>query len=84
MVFMRLAAGLVVGMTVPMMVKEDVYVVIANSFVRPHLRHHLEKEKMIKDKAVSIAMLDTYVKDVVGSFLLFFVLIGPAIYYSYL
>ena len=28
-------------------------------------------------------MLDSYIKDVVGSFLLFFVVIGPAIYYVY-
>jgi hypothetical protein len=33
--------------------------------------------------AVSTQMLNAYLKDVIGSFLYFFVIIGPVIYISY-
>lgn len=50
---------------------------IANSFLRPHLAYNIKREKMDKYKAVSTQMLDDYFKDVFRSFLLFFILIGP-------
>lgn len=38
---------------------------------------------MDKNRAVSVDMLNAYIKDVVGSFLLFFVVIGPSFYKAY-
>ena len=83
MVFYRLGAGFLVGIAVPFMVKDLVYMTIASSFLRPHLKWRIQREKLHKDKAVTTQMLDGYVKDVVGSFLLFWVAIGPIVYEAY-
>ncbi len=83
MVFVRLGFGLFAGLAIPFMVKDMVYMTIANSFLRPHLRYIIERERLHKDKAVTTMMLDSYLKDVFGSFLLFFVAIGPVLYESY-
>jgi hypothetical protein len=83
MVFVRLGLGVCVGLAVPFMVKDMVYMTIANSFLRPHLRYRIERGLMHKDKAVTTGMLDSYLKDIVGSFLLFFVAIGPVVYECY-
>ncbi len=83
MVFYRLGAGFLFGLTVPFLVKDLVYMTIANAFLRPHLKYRLERERLHKDRAVSTKMLDNYVKDVFGSFLLFWVAIGPIVYEAY-
>lgn len=83
MVFVRLGLGLFAGIAIPYMVKDMVYMTIANSFLRPHLRYIIERERINKNKAVSTALLDSYLKDVFGSFLLFFVAIGPVVYECY-
>ena len=83
MVFYRLGAGFVFGLTLPFLVKDIVYMTIANAFLRPHLKYRLERERLDKDRAVSTKMLDNYVKDVVGSFLLFWLAIGPVVYEAY-
>jgi hypothetical protein len=80
MVFTRLGLGFIVGCAVPFFVNEMVYMTIANSFLRPHLRYQIERAKLKKEQAVSTYLLDSYVKDVVGSFFLFFVAIGPVVY----
>lgn len=66
-----------------MMVDHTVYMTIANSFLRPHLKYRIEKEKLQKDRAIPVSMLDAYIKDMVGSFLLFWVVIGPVVYQTY-
>lgn len=38
---------------------------------------------MDKNRAISVNMLNSYLKDVIGSFLLFFVVIGPVTYKAY-
>lgn len=83
MVFLRLGLGFVVGVAVPFVVNDMVYMTIANSFLRPHLRYMVEREKLKKEQAVPTVLLDSYVKDVVGSFFLFFIAIGPVVYQSY-
>lgn len=80
MVFYKLGLGFVAGITVPFLVSHNIYMTIANAFLRPHMQYRIEKEKLKKDLAVPTTMLDSYVKDVVGSFLLFFVVIGPVVY----
>jgi hypothetical protein len=82
MVFLRLGMGFVVGCAVPFLVNDMIYMTIANSFLRPHLKFRIERERLHKDQAVPTAMLDSYLKDVIGSFLLFFAAIGPVIYES--
>lgn len=49
MVFTRLAFGFAAGVTVPFLVNDMVYMTIANSFLRPHLRYSIEREKLNKD-----------------------------------
>ena len=83
MVFVRLGLGLFAGVAIPFLVKDMVYMTIANSFLRPHLRYIIERERIHKDRAVSTNLLDSYLKDVFGSFLLFFVAIGPVVYECY-
>ena len=83
MVFVRLGLGIFAGIAIPFMVKDMVYMTIANSFLRPHLRYIIERERIHKDRAVSTSLLDSYLKDVFGSFLLFFVAIGPVVYECY-
>ena len=82
MVFTKLGLGFAVGMTIPFIVNDMIYMTIANSFLRPHLKFRIEREKMKKDLALPTYMLDSYIKDVVGSFLLFFLAIGPVVYDS--
>lgn len=83
MVFLRLGLGFVAGTTIPFLVNEMTYMTIANSFLRPHLQFAIEREKIEKNKAVSTHLLDSYLRDVVGSFFLFFIAIGPVLYESY-
>jgi hypothetical protein len=83
MVFYRLAAGFAFGVTVPFLVKDLVYMTISNAFLRPHLKYRMEKERLDKDRAVSTTMLDNYVKDVFGSFIVFWFVLGPVIYEAY-
>ena len=82
MVFFKLGTGLLVGMTIPFFCNDLIYYTIANSFLRPHLKYQLHKEKMSKNLAPSQENLDTYFIDVVGSFFLFFIVIGPIVYQS--
>ena len=80
MVFFRLGLGVVTGITIPLVVHHNVYMVIANSFLRPHLKFRVEQSKLTKDHAIQAEALDSYLKDVIGSFFLFFIAIGPVIY----
>ena len=52
MVFNRLASGFIAGLTFPMICNENVYLVIATSFLRPHLKYRMEAEKRNKNLAV--------------------------------
>ena len=80
MVFVRFAAGLTVGLTLPLMCHENVYLLIATSFLRPHLKYRMEAASRHKDIAISTDSLDSYLIDVAKSFVLFFILIGPVVY----
>jgi len=82
MVFIKLSLGLAAGVTIPFLVNDMVYMTIANAFMRPHLKYRIERDRIHKDNAVPTKMLDSYLKDVVGSFFLFFIVIGPVIYQS--
>jgi hypothetical protein len=83
MVFTRLAAGFVCGLTLPFMVKDLVYMTLSNAFLRPHLKFRIEREHLHRDRATSTTMLDNYIKDVVGSFIVFWFAIGPVVYDAY-
>lgn len=83
MVFIKLTLGFITGTTIPFLVNEMTYMTIANAFLRPHLKFKIQKENLEANKAIPTQMLDAYVKDVVGSFLMFFVVLGPVIYESY-
>jgi hypothetical protein len=83
MVFYRLGAGLICGLTLPFMVKDLVYMTLSNAFLRPHLKYRIERERLHKDQAVSTRMLDSYLKDIFGSFLIFWAAIGPVVYEAY-
>ena len=82
MVFTRLGAGFICGCAIPYFVNETVYMTIANSFLRPHLKFIIDREKLKKDIAVPPHMIDAYIKDVIGSFLMFFIVIGPVVWDS--
>ena len=84
MVFNRIFGGFVFGMAVPMLVHENVYLTIATCFLRPHLKFRMENEKRNKDLAIPTAALDDYLIDMGKSFFLFFLLIGPVAYKTYI
>jgi hypothetical protein len=84
MVFLKLSVGFLTGVTIPFFVNEMTYMTIANAFLRPHLKFKIQKQNLDTNKAVPTQMLDAYVKDVVSSFFMFFVVIGPVIYESYI
>lgn len=83
MVFYRLGAGLIFGVTLPFMVKDLVYMTLSNAFLRPHLKFRIERERLHKDQAVSTRMLDSYLKDIFGSFVIFWAALGPVVYEAY-
>ena len=83
MVFYRLASGLLAGLTIPVVCNENVYLVIATSFLRPHLKYRMDSEKRNKNLAVRTDELDAYLKDVFKSALFFFIVIGPVLYKVY-
>jgi hypothetical protein len=83
MVVYRLAAGLVAGLTIPLVCHENVYLVIATSFLRPHLKYRMDAEKRNKNLAIRTDELDGYLKDIFKSALFFFVIIGPVVYKTY-
>jgi hypothetical protein len=85
MVFVRLGLGFVTGVTISMNAHEYVYMTIANCFVRPHWRFlRIKNGYYSKDHALDINLLDSYVRDAVGSFFLFWFLIGPVVYKAYI
>jgi hypothetical protein len=58
---------------------------IASCFVRPHWRYQrLKKQYYTKDHALDTNLLDSYLKDVVSSFVLFWLVIGPVCYKTYI
>ena len=84
MVFVRLGLGFVTGISIAMNSHEYVYMTIASCFVRPHWRFfRLKKQNYSKEQALDVALLDSYVRDTVGSFFLFWLLIGPVVYKAY-
>ena len=84
MVFVRLGLGFLTGVTISMNAHEYVYMTIATSFVRPHWRYFKLKNRLSKDHALDVNLLDSYVKDTIGSFVLFWFLIGPVVYKAYI
>jgi hypothetical protein len=83
MVFYRLASGLLAGLTIPVVCNENVYLVIATSFLRPHLKYRMDAEKRNKNLAVRTDELDAYLKDIFKSALFFLIVIGPVLYKVY-
>lgn len=83
MVFFKFAAGLAFGVALPMCCHENIYLVIATSFLKPHLKYRIEAAKRHKDHAISTQELDSYFKDIFKSFIFFWVVIGPVLYKTY-
>jgi len=83
MVFFKFAAGLAFGVALPMYCHENLYLVIATSFLRPHLKYRIEAAKRTRDQATSTQELDSYFRDIFKSFALFWLVIGPVIYKTY-
>merc|ERR1711957_118865 len=80
MVFIGLAAGLACGVAYPMFCNENVYMLLATSFLRPHLRYRMKKASMHKDDAITNKMLDSYLADV-GKSAMFFAMAAPFVFY---
>ena len=84
MVFYKFGAGFASGVLIATNCHQYVYAIIANSFVRPHWQYQMNKKKYLtKDHAVSLDLLDSYVKDTFFSFFTFWIVIGPCIYEAY-
>ena len=81
--FGKVFLGLTCGVTLPFVVHEDVYYAIAVSFLSPHLKYWKNASQRDKQKALPVEALDAYMIDVTKSFLMFWIIIGPAIYQSY-
>lgn len=84
MVFNRLMAGFLAGITIPIVCHEQIYMVIATSFLRPHLKYRMDAEKRNKNLAVRTDELDSYLKDIFKSGVFFFLVIGPVLYQIYI
>ena len=80
MVFYRIGAGVFVGIVVPLISPNIIYMAIANGFLRPHLAFRILKQKRGPYVATSTQMLDTYLKDVFSSILLFPFVLVPLAY----
>ncbi|CDW72405.1 UNKNOWN [Stylonychia lemnae] len=76
--------GFVTGLTLPHFLSENVYMTLATCFLRPHLKFKEYLDNKPEDMALSTQVLDQYVKDTLTSFLKFFVIIGPVIYYTHI
>ena len=72
MVFYRLAAGFVFGVTFPMVCNESVYMLLATSFLRPHLKYRMNLATLDKDAALPSQFLDEYLADMFKSTVFFF------------
>ena len=83
MVFYQIGAGLCFGVMLPQFVDHNVYMVIANSFMRPHLRFRVYLANKNPNMALDSNMIGSYVKDVFGSTLLFFMVILPTLKSAY-
>lgn len=67
-----------------MICNENVYLLIATSFLRPHLKYRMEAEKRNKNLAIRTDELDAYLKDIFKSAIFFFIVIGPVVYKTYI
>ena len=83
MVFVRFFAGLTTGIILPMVVHENVHYCLASCFLEPHLKYQYVKEKRGPHLAIPVHELDTYFKSIITNFGLFFVIIGPTLYQTY-
>lgn len=64
-----------------MVCDETIYMFLASSFLRPHLKYRQQQANRHKDLAISTDDLDRYMKDVFKS-ALFFVLASPWVFYK--
>jgi hypothetical protein len=71
---------LFIGIATPFFVDQDVYTHIADGFYRPHRNYAYIKSRKHKDEATNTGEIDDYIKDVVGSFIIFTFTIGPLLY----
>ena len=81
--FGRLVLGFTTGIALPYMVHDNLYYAIATCFYLPHLTFAKKKAKLAKQQAIPLELLDSYLKDVGKSFLLFWLLLGPTLYKTY-
>lgn len=72
MVFTRLGFGFICGVAYPMYCHEQIYILLATSFMRPHLKWRMDKDALPENGAITNEMLDAYVKDLVTSTIFFF------------
>ena len=52
MVFIRLGAGFLVGITIPYVCHENIYLTIASSLLHPHIKYHMYKKE--KDPKLAV------------------------------
>ena len=83
MVFGRFMAGFACGLFIPQVCHHNIHYTIASGFLTPHLRYQARKEKRESGAAVPVQELDSYMMDVIKSFGLFWIMIGPTIYFTY-
>ena len=84
MVFTRIGLGFITGVTISMNCHENIYMFIQTCFVRPHWRfNRIRSQEYTKDHALDVNLLDSYVKDTLGSFALFWVMLIPMCYKTY-
>ena len=84
MVFYQLGLGFATGIAISMYAKEEVYITIATCHYMPHYKYRQAKKKYISQyQAINTDMIETYFKDVVSSYLLFWLAIGPIAYRHY-
>ena len=84
MVFNRLALGFTSGVFFSMACNDNVYLVTSALLVRPHVRYmSYKKEHMTKNEGTNMTLVEHYMRDVLSSFVIFWISIGPVLYKTY-
>lgn len=83
MVFYQLAFGMTVGMTTALSVKPIVYYTIADHLYYPHKRFYRFKKAKNKMDVTTPEEWEAYAVDVLKSFAMFWLVIGPVIQLAY-
>ena len=76
--------GFLSGLTFSSTCPEYLYLIVVDCFIAPHWRYKQRKNELLTSRhALNTTLLNSYVLDTATSFLMFWIMIGPSCYKTF-